>query len=77
MDGLRFGVFAFSLVRRGGPVAVSRLAQLLPEWPEKEIDRAEWALDKLRKPEMVGQFLEELRSSDEYERRIRRLTDSV
>lgn len=41
---------------------------MLTDWPEIDISSAEWALDRLRKPEMVDQFLEELGSGHSHDR---------
>ena len=56
------------LVNMGGARGLSRLAHLLTAWPEWSISSAEWALDKLKNPEMVEQFLEELGTGRRYDR---------
>ena len=56
------------LVEIGGARGLSRLAHLLTAWPEWHLSSAEWALDRLKRPEMVGQFLEELESGRRYDR---------
>ena len=56
------------LVNIGGARALSRLAHLLTDWPERDLSSAEWALERLKKPEMVEQFLEELGSGRRYDR---------
>ncbi len=48
------------LVEIGGARGLSRLAHMLTAWPEWSISSAEWALERLEKPEMVEQFLGEL-----------------
>ena len=56
------------LVNMGGTRGLSRLAHMLTNWPEQDVSSAEWALDRLRKPEMVEQFLEELGSGSRHDR---------
>lgn len=56
------------LVNMGGTKGISRLAHMLTNWPELYISSAEWALDRLRKPEMVEQLLEELSSGSRHDR---------
>ena len=48
------------LVNMGGARGLSRLAHMLTDWPDRNLSSTEWALDRLRKPGMVEQFLQEL-----------------
>ena len=56
------------LVNMGGTRGLSRLAHMLTNWPEIDISSAEWALDRLKKPEMVERFLEDLDSGHSQDR---------
>ena len=56
------------LVNMGGARGLSRLGHLLTNWPEQDLSSAEWALDRLRKPEMVEQFLLELEDGNRCQR---------
>ena len=56
------------LVNMGGARGLSRLAHALTDWPDRHLSSAEWALDRLRKPEMVEQFLQELEGGNRCQR---------
>ncbi|MYE55268.1 MAG: HEAT repeat domain-containing protein [Chloroflexi bacterium] len=57
------------LVNMGGARGLSRLAHALTDWPDRHLSSAEWALDRLRKPGMVEQFLKEFEGGNRCQRR--------